>query len=119
MKKIIFLLILIQLAFCLPALAEDSWVLWEKQESIESKSKEMTRDVTWEIIDGYAKEPDCKAARERVVAYEKKHWEESIGGYVKKVTSSSTYVGVETTEGLLQLQYYCLPGTLDPRKGKQ
>jgi hypothetical protein len=116
MKRVVFLLILIQAAFCLNALAEESWVLWAKHEVFGSKGKKRTCDVTWEVIDGYAKEAECKDARERVVAFEKKKWEAMKAHNVQSVGGGSTDIVIIGDEGIQAIIYCCLPGTIDPRK---
>ncbi|MGC9963920.1 MAG: hypothetical protein ABSE08_00745 [Syntrophobacteraceae bacterium] len=117
MKKVVFLLILIQ-SLCLlqAAYGGDSWVLWEKQESIDS-SVGIRQAVMWEAIDGYAKEADCRTHREQVWNGKMKDWGGRRGSYIEKIDGVPyTYIGIKTKDSLVTLQYYCLPGTIDPRE---
>lgn len=117
MKKLILLIVIFQSIVSLPLYAEDSWVLWQKAEKLDFKRKEATRGVEWEIIDGFAKESDCKDHREQVWNNRVKFWDNMKGAYIKKVTSVPyTYIGTATKDYTLEFNYYCLPGSLDPRK---
>jgi hypothetical protein len=93
---IVFLLIFT----ALPLYAEDSWVLWQKGEQFEYKGKDLTREVEWEILDGFSKESDCKAS-------------------MAQIPICKTYTkGKAATKDdpLFIFTCYCLPACTDPRK---
>src|SRR5208337_2139714 len=108
MKRVVFLLILIQSLCLLPAAhSEDSWVLWERMEYTNLKTFEIQR--VWDIIDGYAKEPDCKSGRVRAVAAKKKHFDDSRASNVKEVSGNETSVTMSTDRESWLYEYICLP----------
>ncbi len=117
MKKLALMLILIQLIGLIPAAnAVESWVLWKKEEKIESKAKEVSLDAMWEVIDEFAKGVECKTAMETLWDSSMQVWESKTGGLIRKVNGLRPgYLNISCKDYMITLNYYCLPETIDPR----
>jgi len=114
LKRAIVILIL-GLALAVPssALAGDSWVLWQKTTMPAVGDGKTPLNWNWEIIDGYAQIADCNTHKEKVCrdslrAYEKAN---------KRDYCPDSLVTDYSAKGAF-IQFYCLPGTLDPREPK-
>jgi hypothetical protein len=120
MKKVLFLLILIQSLVSLPlAHGENTWVLWLKSEYDSFKNHEPESHIYWEVIDGFGKEADCKAYREGVWTNLKKGAEEDKAKHLAEEVTAVPYSLIMTRlsgTSTHSQNLYCLPGTIDPSR---
>lgn len=91
--------------------AGNSWVLWEQITTPAVGDGKTPLNWSWEIIDGYAQIADCKKAKEKACRDSLK----AFGRANKRDYCPDSLVTDESAKGAF-FQFYCLPGTLDPRK---
>jgi hypothetical protein len=96
----------------------ESWVLWDEMETTGAKGKQ---DIHWKIVDAYPEHKQCLQGMQRIwEAKEKQAMEdkEKIGSKVDVVRYSYISIMYKKPKVIIRNvdEFYCLPGTLDPRE---
>jgi hypothetical protein len=124
-KKIMFFVLGISLII-IPILSSttqaDSWVLWEKTDSIKTDGNQ---NIYWEIVHAYPVKKQCIQEMIRTwwmmrnQAIEDKEKSDTISE-VKEVRYSRIIISFKQPKEILSIAktYYCLPGTSDPQEEK-
>jgi hypothetical protein len=125
MKKELILLssvIAVMLLFISSTVHAESWVLWQKKEYIKTN---MEQNIFWEIIDAYPEHKQCLQGMTRIwkviknQAIEDKKKYDTISE-IKEVPYSLIITNFKEPKEIMSISenFYCLPGTLDPRERK-
>ncbi len=100
----------------------ETWVLWERTDSIKTSGDQHTY---WEIIHAYPVHKQCIKEMQRIwqvmrdKASEDKEKSNTIAE-VKEVPYSAIIISFKQPQEMMSITntYYCFPGTSDPREKK-
>ena len=104
------------------ARSECAWVLWTKKEYIKEN---MEQNVHWRIIRAYPDYNQCLQAKKRIWQVIKNQALEDKKRYgtiseIKEVPDELVITNFKDSKNILSVseEFYCFPGTLDPRERK-
>jgi hypothetical protein len=115
MTRFLVAVFFIAIASAADALAECAWVLWTKEESrIVSGVGKFDRSTTWEVASAWPTHRQCLVASD--TSYDGLSRNVIEGEGIKLVPQIGVFRSFEGG-GYWNTKLYCLPDTIDPRKG--